>query len=145
MSRLDVPLIDALRERGHRVTPQRLLIHRALAELDRHAAADEVLAAVAERLPNTSLPTVYATLELLEDLRLVRRIAAGTGAALYDARPAAHQHLVCRRCGAVEDVEGEVDMATILDAARRRGLRPDQAEVVMRGLCAPCAEPEGAA
>ena len=143
MSSLDAPLIDALRERGHRVTPQRLMIHRALAELDRHATADEVLAAVAERLPNTSLPTVYATLELLEDMRLVRRIAPGTGPALYDARTEEHQHLVCRRCAAVEDVDVEVDIAAILEAARRSGLRPDRAEVVMRGLCAACAEPPG--
>ena len=145
MSSLDAPLIDALRGRGHRVTPQRLLIHRTLAELDRHATADEVLAAVAGRLPNTSLPTVYATLELLDDLRLVRRIAPGTGPALYDARTEEHQHLVCRRCGAVEDVDVEVDIAAILEAARRSGLRPDRAEVVMRGLCAACAEPAGAA
>jgi hypothetical protein len=70
-------LAATLRHRGHRVTPQRLVIHDALRALDRHATAEEVLAAVSERLPNVSAPTVYATLELFEDLGLVRHLRAG--------------------------------------------------------------------
>ena len=60
-------LAAELRERGLRVTPQRLFIYRALIELDRHVSAEEVLAAVGESLPNVSLPTVYSTLDLFED------------------------------------------------------------------------------
>jgi Fe2+ or Zn2+ uptake regulation protein len=135
----DAQLIDALRARGRRVTPQRLLIHRALCELERHSTAEEVREAVVERLPNASLPTVYSTLDLLEELGFARRVPVATASALYDARLEEHQHLVCRRCGAVEDVDVRVDMAGALAAARRGGLRPDAAEVVMRGVCAACA------
>jgi Fe2+ or Zn2+ uptake regulation protein len=131
-------LIEALRSRGQRVTPQRLLIHRALCELGRHATADEVLAEVSPHLPNASLPTVYATLDLLEELGLVRRITARAGAALYDPRPD-HQHLVCRRCGTVEDLDVELDASDALRTARRRGFAPDRAELVVSGLCAGCA------
>jgi len=70
----DEQLTAVLHERGQRVTPQRLVINRALRELDRHVTADEVLAAVARRLPNVSLPTVYSTLELFEELGLVHRV-----------------------------------------------------------------------
>ena len=52
-------LQQTLRDRGQRVTPQRILIHRAIGELDRHASAEEVLARVFESLPNAALPTVY--------------------------------------------------------------------------------------
>lgn len=135
----DASLIAALRARGQRVTPQRLLIHRTLRELERHLTAEEVLTAVGDGLPNTSLPTVYATLDLLEELGLARRVEAGTGSALYDGRLDEHQHLVCRRCGAVADVDVHVDLVPAQRAARRAGLRPDRAEVVMRGLCARCA------
>jgi len=62
-------LSTALRERGMRVTPQRIVVHRALRDLDRHVTADELLDAVCDRLPNVSLPTIYATLELLEQLQ----------------------------------------------------------------------------
>ena len=135
----DAILTESLRRRGHRVTPQRVLIHRALRELGRHATAEEVQATVAERLPNASLPTVYATLELLEELGLVRRIAAGERAALYDPRTDDHQHMVCTRCGRVEDLDTRVDAAAALRAARRRGFRPHGAELVLSGLCERCA------
>src|SRR4051812_2234166 len=112
----DSQLQDALRERGLRVTPQRVLIHRAVRELDRHVTADEVLAAVSERLPNASLPTVYSTLELLGELGMVRRLVARSGAALYDPRTGEHQHAVCRKCGRVEDLDAPVDSVPALRA-----------------------------
>lgn len=137
---LDSQLIAALRERAHRVTPQRLLIHRVLREEDRHATAEKLLTAVSERLPSTSLPTVYATLGLLEELGLARRVAAASGPALFDGRLEEHHHLLCRVCGAVEDVDTSVDAAAALAIARREGMRPERAELVLRGLCARCAK-----
>ena len=77
-----------------RVTPQRVVVHRALSELGRHVTADELLDAVAERLPNVSLPTIYATLELLEELGMVRRVQRA-GTTLFDPRTEPHHHLVC--------------------------------------------------
>jgi Fe2+ or Zn2+ uptake regulation protein len=128
----------ALRGAGYRVTPQRLVIHRTLIDLGRHVGAEELLRAVGHQLPNVSLPTVYSALEALEDAGLVRRVSAGQGRALYDARPADHHHLVCRRCGAVEDLDADVSLAGALAAAGEHGFTPDGAEVVIRGLCANC-------
>src|SRR3954463_15014020 len=139
----DSQLQDALRARGLRVTPQRVLIHRALRELDRHVSADEVLSAVSERLPNASLPTVYSTLELLDEMGLARRVAARSGAALYDPRLDPHQHVVCRSCGREEDLDGAADAGRALRAARRRGFEPSDAELVVSGLCADCAAQAG--
>jgi Fe2+ or Zn2+ uptake regulation protein len=136
---IDSTLAAALRARSLRVTPQRLLIHRALLELDRHVTAEEVLERVAARLPNASLPTVYATLELLEELGIVRRVAAGLGAALWDPRPEQHHHFVCTSCGVVEDIEAPLDVGRALRAARGRGLRPSATELVLSGLCSSCA------
>ena len=132
----DAPV--ALRAAGYRVTPQRLVVHRTLVELGRHVGAEELLGEVERRLPNVSLPTVYSALDALEDAGLVRRVSAGQGRALYDARPADHHHLVCRRCGAVEDLDARVSLSGALASARDRGFAPDGAEVVVRGLCASC-------
>lgn len=131
-----------LRERGMRVTRQRLLLHRALRELDRHVTADELLDAVTPKLPNASLPTVYAALELFEELGLVRRVPAVAGAALYDPRTDDHQHLHCRRCGAVEDLNTHLDVDAVMRSARRAGFRPAAAELVVSGLCSRCAAAE---
>jgi Fe2+ or Zn2+ uptake regulation protein len=136
-------LAAALRERGLRVTPQRLFIYRALVELDRHVSAEEVLAVVGESLPNVSLPTVYSTLDLFEEMGLVRRLGVTQGAVLYDPRPDPHNHRVCDRCGAIEDFDADLDFATALRRAGRGGFRAGRAEVVVHGLCPRCAAAAG--
>ena len=70
----DRRLVEALRRRGLRVTSPRLVIHRFLRGRDRHVTAEEAYEAVAPKLPGISLPTVYATLELFEELGIVRRV-----------------------------------------------------------------------
>jgi Fe2+ or Zn2+ uptake regulation protein len=128
-----------LHERGQRVTPQRLVIHRALRELRGHATADELLDAVEDKLPNVSLPTVYSTLELFEQLGVVRRLGVRQGAVLYDPRPDPHDHLVCDRCGRIEDLDAGVELAGALRRARRRGFEASRAEVRISGICSDCA------
>ncbi len=135
---LDTELAEALRARGQRVTSQRIVINRVLREADRHLTAEEILDAVSPQLPNVSLPTVYATLDLFGDLGIVRRISAGDGPVLYDPRGEPHHHLVCRKCGRVEDLEQKLDLGPALRAAERSGFSPDDAELVVSGLCSDC-------
>jgi Fe2+ or Zn2+ uptake regulation protein len=140
----DDQLAALLRGAGLRVTSQRLVLHRALRELDRHVTAEEVAAAAADRLPGLALPTVYATLDLLAQLGLVRRVPAGSGAALYDPRLDEHAHLICERCGAVSDVDVSVDLRTAARAATRAGADVRAAEVVLHGRCPACLSPSTA-
>ena len=130
-------LTDALRDRGMRVTPQRVVLHRALRELDRHLTADELLDAVAERLPNVSLPTIYATLELFEQLGMVRRVQRA-GTTLFDPRTDDHHHLVCSECGSIEDLDSDLDIAALNRAAARHGFECERVEAVVHGVCAGC-------
>jgi Fe2+ or Zn2+ uptake regulation protein len=131
-------LREGLRARGQRVTSQRLVLYRALAEHD-HVTADRLYAAVAPELPGLSLPTVYATLDLLVELGLARRLDTGAGAALYDARTDPHQHAVCRSCHRVVDLDVDVPADALADAARRAGFTPQSTAVLVEGLCADCA------
>jgi Fe2+ or Zn2+ uptake regulation protein len=132
-------LIELLRGRGQRVTSQRLVILRDLRRRARHATAEEIHRSVHDELPGTSAPTIYATLDLLVQLGLARRIDTGLGAALYDARTEPHQHLVCRHCSRVEDLDGELAAGDLLRRAAATGFRPSGAEVVIFGLCTACA------
>jgi Fe2+ or Zn2+ uptake regulation protein len=134
----DQALSELLRERGQRVTSQRLVINRFLHAHRGHLTAEQVLAGVADALPGTALPTVYATLELFEELGVVRRVQTGGGTMVFDPRTDPHHHLTCRRCGAVEDVEAPVELAGVLRRARRAGFGAEHAEVVVSGLCRDC-------
>ena len=132
-------LTRLLHSRGQRSTPQRHVILRELRRRSRHATADEIRRAVADELPGTSVPTVYAALDLLVELGLARRIDTGMGAALYDGRTEPHQHLVCRACGRVDDLDVALDTDALMEAAGTSGFAPEGAETVISGLCADCA------
>jgi len=136
---MESSLAAALRERGQRVTPQRLMVARVLSDLDRHVTAEVVFDELGERMPGVSLPTVYATLDLLESIGLIRRVASERGAVVYDPRTDDHHPRVCRGCGAIVDVDAPIEADALLSAARSAGFAPDHAQVVVRGLCADCA------
>src|SRR3954465_6090947 len=104
----------------------------------RHATAEEVLDRVHGRVPGVSLPTVYAALELLADLGLASRVQAGR-AVRYDPRADPHHHLVCTGCGAVLDLDAEVDLRPALERVRAAGAVATGVEVLVRGRCAACA------
>ena len=135
---VDERLMAALRASGHRVTSQRLVLHRVLHELGTHATAEEILRAAAPALPGLSLPTVYATLDLFARLGVARRVTGAGTAVLYDPRVEAHHHFVCRRCGSVVDLDAPVDDVALAAAARGAGLELEGIEVSLRGLCARC-------
>jgi Fe2+ or Zn2+ uptake regulation protein len=135
-------LTALLHRRGQRATPQRLVILRELRRRARHATADEISGAVRAELPGTSIPTVYATLDLLVELGLARRVDAGGGPTLYDARTEPHQHTVCRRCGRVDDLDGELQTDALLSAAARSGFAARSVELVISGLCRDCVAAE---
>jgi Fe2+ or Zn2+ uptake regulation protein len=135
-------LVALLHARGQRVTSQRLVILRELRRRRHHAPAEDILRAVRDDLPGTSPPTVYATLDLLVELGLARKVDAGVGVALYDGRRDPHQHTVCRRCGRIDDLDGEVDARALLRRADAAGFKPARAELIISGLCAECAAKE---
>ena len=136
---METALSAALRRRGQRVTPQRLGVARVMDRAQRHVTAEQVFDEVGELMPGVSLPTVYATLELLRDLGLVERVPTEGGAVVYDPRTEDHHHLVCRRCGTIADVDTEVGTGGIIAAAEAAGFTPLTTQVVVRGLCAGCA------
>ena len=135
----DAELAELLRDRGLRATSQRVVMHRLLRDSARHVSAEELLSEASEKLPGVSLPTVYATLELFEQLGIVRRVNGGGGPLHWDTRADAHHHMICRRCGRIEDMEIPLDLERARRSAARSGFEPDRAEVVVSGFCANCA------
>ena len=136
---LDAKLTAVLHGRGQRATPQRLILHRLLRAGPQHLTAEEFLGRSRTQLPNVSLPTVYATLDLFEQLGVVRRVPGTGPAQVYDSRADRHHHLRCVRCGGVTDLEADVDLAAAARAAEAQGFTAEQVEVTVSGVCAACA------
>lgn len=99
-------IIDELREKGLRMTPQRLMIVAAVENSTQHISAEEIYALVIEKYPNVNISTVYRTLDTLEELKLVTKTDLGDGCVRYHpADKGHHHHLVCRECGAIIDLD----------------------------------------
>jgi Fur family transcriptional regulator, stress-responsive regulator len=130
---------ERLRRAGLRVTAARLAVLDALAGVNRHLDADGVADAVRRRLGSLSTQAAYDNLRALVEAGLVRRIALAGGPARYEARLGDnHHHLVCRRCGAIADVDCAVGAAPCLTAADDWGYEIDEAEVIYWGRCPEC-------
>lgn len=135
------PVIDletTLRQAGLRVTAPRTAVLRAL-ETHPHADADEVFRAIAGDLPGTSLQAVYVVLGALTDAGLLRRIEPAGSPARYERRTGDnHHHVVCTRCGAVDDVDCVHGEAPCLTPSSTGGYAITTAEVTFWGLCPAC-------
>jgi len=136
---LDTELTAVLHGRGQRVTPQRLILHRLLRAGPQHLTAEELLGRSRAQLPNVSLPTIYATLDLFEELGVIRRVPGTGPAQVYDSRVDRHHHLRCLRCGRVSDLETDVDVDPVTGAAGARGFAVERVDVTVSGVCAACA------
>ena len=128
-----------LRGKGYRLTPQRELVLRAVDRLG-HATPDEVLAAVHEESQAVNISTVYRTLELLEELGLVKHNHISDRAPTYHSTATPdHLHLVCRSCGAVTEVAPEV-IEPMTDTLRcDYGFDTDIGHLTVFGTCRECA------
>ncbi len=128
-----------LRTAGLRVTSPRLAVLAALYDRP-HVHTDWVIGVVRERHGAVSHQAVYDILRALTAVGLVRRIQPAGSVARYEARVGDnHHHVVCRRCGAIADVDCAVGSAPCLAASEDAGFVIDEAEVVYWGRCGECA------
>ncbi|MGZ6792857.1 MAG: Fur family transcriptional regulator [Mycobacteriales bacterium] len=127
-----------LRARGYRLTPQRQLVLQAVGEIG-HATPEEIATAVRRTASGVNISTVYRTLELLEELGLVRHTHLGHGAPTYSVvGDDDHVHLVCRDCDAVEEAAPEVVASVVERLADERGFTVDVGHVALFGRCRAC-------
>lgn len=129
---------DLLRERGLRVTAQRVAVLRAVSG-EPHVAADAVAETVRAEIGSISLQAVYDALGVLVDADLLQRIQPAGSPARFEARVADnHHHVICRVCGRMADVDCAVGSAPCLTAAEDLGYEIDEAEVIYWGRCPRC-------
>ncbi len=97
-------LVNSLREEGFRITPQRIAIVEYLLKTDDHPSAEHIHKIVQKKYPMVSLSTVYKTLDLLREKKIVNEIKV-EGEARFDAHTDEHINLVCMNCGKIEDID----------------------------------------
>ena len=129
---------DQLRSADLRVTRPRLAVLEAVHALP-HADTESIFAAVRAGLPDVSRQAVYDVLAALTAAGLVRRIQPSGSVARYESRVEDnHDHIICRGCGAIADVDCAVGETPCLTASESHGFTIDEAEVIYWGTCPSC-------
>lgn len=128
-----------LRSQGYRLTPQRELVLAAVETLG-HATPDEVFAEVRRHSDSINLSTVYRTLELLDELGLIRHAHLSDRAPTYhSSRGHEHAHLVCRTCRRSFPVGRDEVERSLASLVSHRGFTPDYGHLTVFGTCTDCA------
>ncbi len=127
-----------LRERGHRITPQREAIIADVMRAEGHITPQAVARRVQRRMPAVNASTVYRTLNLLEEVGVVQHSHLERGAEYHRAGEGDHVHLTCSRCGAEDDLSMAEAGSLRRLIQRHRGFLPDLTHFAISGLCEDC-------
>lgn len=104
-----------------------------------HLEVDEITRRVRERLDSVSTQGVYDVLGALSRAGLARRVEPAGSPARYEARAGDnHHHIVCRGCGAIEDIDCAKGERPCLQPVHGHGFEVDEAEITFWGLCPDC-------
>ena len=132
-------LLDTVKSKGLRPTPQRLIILSAIADGKGHMNVDEVFRRAKQEYPYINIATVYRTLHLFKKLGLVTEVGMGDRLHYELTTPdARHHHMVCQNCGKAFDLS-----PSYLDEFRSRligefGFKPDLDNFTVSGVCSTC-------
>jgi len=128
-----------LSELGYRLTPQRLMVVKAVEDADSHISAEEIHLHIRASYPHMNISTVYRTLELLNELGLVTETDLGDGRVRYHSiGKGHHHHLVCQNCGAITDIE-ESDLSPLwAEIKQKYGFKVHMNHLAFFGLCSRC-------
>lgn len=131
-------LIDALKEKGCRMTPQRLELVRIIAASEVHPSANQLYEEIKNQFPTMSQATVYNTLALLKDMNQILEIDLH-GDSHYDGnRPEPHPHIICTECNQIVDGDFEVDGDMIKELEEASGFQITRSQFSFYGLCPNC-------
>lgn len=131
-----VEMEKELRRRGKRVTRERELLMRVIAQ-NAHLDAEEIHRLARREQPTIGLATVYRTLTLLKDLGIVACVDLGETHSHFELRAEDHLHLVCSSCGGVIDVPAPASVQRI---AEKQGFDVERMHLEIFGLCSACAD-----
>lgn len=99
-------ILEKLKAKGHRITPQRLAILRILADSEGHPSVEDIFESVRLNFPTTSLATVYKTITVMKELGEVLELEFSNEHNRYDgSKPYPHPHLICVKCKRIVDPE----------------------------------------
>ena len=136
---------DLLREKGLKVTSQRLMILNILsAHGDEHLTVEEIYDLAKEESPEIGLATIYRTVQVLLELHVIEKVTFDDGFARYELNGEEtgsghrHHHAICTQCGKVYSLETDLLDTLEKQVFKSLGFEVTDHEVKLYGLCSAC-------
>ena len=126
-----------LKQKGLKVTPQRLEIMRYLDKNRIHPNVDHIYTQLKKKNPSLSKTTVYNVIDDLSENGVIQVLTINKSEILCDFNNNPHHHFMCKECGSIFDLEDRYNF-DIIERIRSEGFRVDEAFGYFRGLCISC-------
>jgi Fur family ferric uptake transcriptional regulator len=131
-------VLQLLKSRGLRMTPQRRAIVAEVMAANGHINATSVAQRVRDRVPGVDPSTVYRTLDLLEEVGVLAHTHLESGAEYHRRSESQHVHLTCSTCGAADSLSIEEANRLKNLVSQHHGFAPDLTHFAISGLCRAC-------
>ena len=136
---------DLLREKGLKVTSQRLMVLNILsAHGEEHLTVEEIYDLAKEESPEIGLATIYRTVQVLLELHVIEKVTFDDGFARYELNGEEtgsghrHHHAICTQCGKVYSLETDLLDTLEKQVFESLGFEVTDHEVKLYGLCSAC-------
>ncbi len=134
----DGQIIQALRSKGYKATPQRIAVCRFALSSKEHPSARKVYSEVKKIHPTVSLSTVYKTLHILKELGMLQELSSSLSQTRFDPNVKLHLNLVCLQCGTISDVDDPVGEELIRTLTGAAEFTVTEHHLDVYGVCRKC-------
>jgi len=126
------------REKQLKLTPQRIAVYEAIADLDTHPSADDVYRIVIKHHHTISFDTVNRTLLTFAEHGIIDIVESPSGVRRFDSDTNLHHHIHCRRCGRIIDFNHKEYDRLVVPRKMQKEYKISTYRVTLSGTCVPC-------
>ncbi len=133
-----------LKEKGLRYTRQRENVLRKILETKGHFEIEDIVLDFKKQNLDVSRSTVYRTLNILKELRIVNEVIKYKNKTLYEvALKEHHDHLVCEKCGKIIEFHSEEIEELQNKICKDYNFKPTFHRLEIYGICEDCQKENG--
>jgi Fur family peroxide stress response transcriptional regulator len=139
-SKSEDAIIQALRSKGYKATPQRITICKITLSNREHPSIQKIYTETKKIHSTISLATVYSTLNILKETGLIQELNFPQGQTRYDPYLEPHINLVCLNCGKIQDINEPAVKEVIKTVSTKTQFTPTTQRIDVYGVCQQCAK-----